>query len=65
MTKTKGRSIFDGLCRCSLEWARGKVGRRGVQNWVEILGLEKEYWMGRGEIKVGYHRGTGKTPKRL
>lgn len=65
MTETKGRAIFDGLCRCSLEWARGRGGRRGVQNWVETLEIEKEYRMRRGEIKVGYHRGTEKTSKRL
>lgn len=44
---------------------QGESRKEGVQNWVETLGIEKEYRMGRGEIKVGYHRGTEKTPKRL
>lgn len=44
--------------------SRGRVGKSGVQDWVEVLRKDKEYQMERGGRKLIYYRGTEKTPKR-
>lgn len=44
--------------------SRGRVGKSGVQDWVEVLRKDREYQMERGGRKLVYYRGTEKTTKR-
>lgn len=38
-----------------------RVGKRGVQDWVEVLRTEEKYRIGRGGRKLVYHGGSEKT----
>lgn len=43
--------------------SRSRVGKRGVQDWVEVLRKEKDYRMERGGRTLVHHREIEKTPK--